>query len=135
MWISRSSGGQEIVPEEATVVVNGQKLVMEVAQRGQQRQSIIITIWSWLQAYSRYVAVMFSADTMSKEEAAGLAAHMHLILQLSRDLGGTQWLRYDQEFREWAAAKGVKRWGELNLAINVTIVPTMTTYFSIGFIN
>ena len=26
-------------------------------------------------------------------------------------------LRYDQEFREWAAAKGVQRWGELNLAI------------------
>ena len=63
------------------------------------------------------MAVMLSVEATSKEEAAGLAAHMHLILQLSQDLGGTQWLRYDQEFREWAAAKGMKRWGELNLAI------------------
>ena len=115
--LAKLLGGQEIVAEEATVVVDGQKLLMEVAQRGQRRQSTISNIWSWLQAYSRYMAVMLSAETTSKEEAAGLAAHMHLILQLSRDLGGIQWLRYDQEFREWAAAKGVKRWGELNLAI------------------
>ena len=115
--LAKLLGGQEIVPEEATVVVDGQKLLMEVAQRGQRRQSTISNIWFWLQAYSCYMAVMLSADTTSREEAAGLAAHMHLILQLSRDLGGTQWLRYDQEFREWAAAKGVKRWGELNLAI------------------
>ena len=60
---------------------------------------------------------MLSNSATSKEEAAGLAAHMHLILQLSGDLRGLQWLRYDQEFREWAAAKGVRRWGELNLAI------------------
>ena len=106
-----------MVPEEATVVVDDQKLRMEVAQRGQQRQSAIINIWSWLQAYSRFMTVMLSVEATSKEEAAGLAAHMHLIQQLSRDLGGTQWLRYDQEFREWAAAKGVKRWGDLNLAI------------------
>ena len=115
--LAKLLGGQEIVAEEATVVVDGQKLLMEVAQRGQRRQSAISNIWPWLQAYSRYMAVMLSAETTSKEEAAGLAAHMHLILQLSRDLGGIQWLRYDQEFREWAAAKGVKRWGELNLAI------------------
>ena len=63
------------------------------------------------------MAVMLSAQATLKEEGAGLAAHMHLILQLSRDLGGLQWLRYDQEFWEWAAAKGVKRWGELNLEI------------------
>ena len=112
--LAKLLGGQEIVAEEATVVVDGQKLLMEVAQRGQRRQCAISNIiWSWLQAYSQYMAVMLSAETTSKEEAAGLAAHMHLILQLSRDLGGIQWLRYDQEFREWAAAKGVKRWGSL----------------------
>ena len=63
------------------------------------------------------MAVMLSAETTSKEETAGLATHMHLILQLSSDMGGMQWLRYDQEFREWATARRVKRWGELNLAI------------------
>ena len=49
----------------------------------------------------------------SKEEAAGLAAHMHLILQLLKDLGGLQWLKYNQEFREWAAAKDIRRWANL----------------------
>ena len=79
-----------MVLEEATVVVDGQKLLMEVAQRGQRRQSAISNIWGWLQAYSRYMAVMLSAETTSTEEAAGLAAHIHLILQLSSDLGGMQ---------------------------------------------
>ena len=76
-------GGQEMVLEEATVVVDGQKLRMEVAQRGQRWQSVITNIWSWLQAYSRFMAVMLSAEATSKEEASGLAAHMHLILQFS----------------------------------------------------
>ena len=33
--LAKLLGGQEIVPEEATVVVDVQKLLMEVAQRGQ----------------------------------------------------------------------------------------------------
>ena len=59
---------------------------------------------------------MSSEDT-TKEEAAGLAAHSYLIIQLSRDLSGSQWLKYDQQFRVWAVAKGIRRWGELNLTI------------------
>ena len=51
MDLAKLLGGQEIVPEEETVVVDGQKLLMKVAQKGQQRQS---DIWSWLQTYSRY---------------------------------------------------------------------------------
>ena len=73
MWILQNFwGGQERVPEDATVLGDGQKLLMEVAQRGQQRQFTISIIWSWLQAYSQYMAVMLSAETMFKEEAAGL---------------------------------------------------------------
>jgi len=34
------------------------------------------------------MAVLLSADSTTKEEAAGLAAYQHLILQLSKDLGG-----------------------------------------------
>ena len=72
MDLAKLLGGQERVLEDATVLGDGQKLLMEVTQRGQQRQLTISNIWSWLQAYSRYIAVMLSADTMSKEEAAGL---------------------------------------------------------------
>ena len=35
--LAKLLGGQEMVPEEATVLVDGQKLVVEVAQRGQRR--------------------------------------------------------------------------------------------------
>ena len=42
---------------------------------------------------------------------------MYLILQLLRDLGSLQSLKYDQDVKEWAAAKGVKKWSELNIAI------------------
>ena len=42
---------------------------------------------------------------------------MSTILQLARDLGGNQWIQYDKVYREWAAAKEIKVWGELNLSI------------------
>ena len=50
--------------------------------------------------------VLLLAPSTCKKEAAGLAAHLHVILQLARDLGGHHWLVYDWEYREWAAAKG-----------------------------
>ena len=40
--------------------------------------------------YSCFMAVLLSSGTTSKEEAAGLAAHMHLVIQSSKDLEGTQ---------------------------------------------
>ena len=42
---------------------------------------------------------------------------MYNVLQLARDLGGTQWVQYDKAFREWAAAKELRVWGQLNLPI------------------
>jgi len=44
-----------------------------------------------------FTAILISSDSTSKDEAAGLA---HLIIQLSKDLGGAQWLRYDHDFWE-----------------------------------
>ena len=63
------------------------------------------------------MAALTSAETTKKEESMGLVAHLHLILQLHKDLPGPQWLRYDQEYRKWAATRGFKVWGELNIAI------------------
>ena len=71
----------------------------------------------WLQAYTRFMTALVAADTTTKQESVGLAAHLHLILQLHKDLAGIHWLHYDQDFREWAAARGVRKWGKLNLTI------------------
>ena len=87
------------------------------AKTPRKSPSPIRDLTSWLQAYSRFMTVLLSAPATTKEEAAGLVAHQHLVIQLAQDLGGRQWLVYDQEFREWAAAKFIKVWGELNLSI------------------
>ena len=72
---------------------------------------------TWLTTYARFMAVLLAVLATKPTEAAGLAAHMHLILQVSQDLGGRHWMFYDKEFWEWAAAKAVKVWGDLTLSI------------------
>ena len=102
-------------PDHLTII-NGQ--VIAVTSAGTPKRSRTITdILTWLQAFSILSAILVSSEDTTKEEAAGLAAHSYLIIQLSRDLSGSQWLKYDQQFREWAVAKGIRRWGELNLTI------------------
>ena len=96
---------QDAQPEEATIILEGRLVSVESATRSQRKASGITDILSWLQAFSRFMAVLLSSNLTTKEEAAGLAAHQHLILQLAKDLGGGQWLKYDWDFREWAAAK------------------------------
>ena len=44
---------------------------------------------------------LLSAETPKKEESVELVAHLHLSLQLHKDLARSQWLHYDQEYREW----------------------------------
>ena len=73
---------------------------------------------SWLRVYARLIGVLLLDAATSKEEAAGLAAHLQVVLQVVQNLRGRQWLMYDWEYREWAAAKGVRAWGgDLNLPI------------------
>ena len=96
----------------------GERVVLvQSVEQAQRRCRQIGDILSWTKAFSIYGAALSADEGTSKEEIVGLWAHMHLINQLSRDLSGNRWLAYDAEFREWAAAKGVRRWGELNLTI------------------
>ena len=55
------------------------------------------------------------SENTTREEVPGLAAHSYLIIQLCRDLSGSQWLKYDQQFREWAGAKGICSWSDLTI--------------------
>ena len=63
------------------------------------------------------MAVFLSVPATRPEEAAGLAVHLHLVIQVSQDLGGHQRLFYDHDYREWAAAKSIRVWEEINLSI------------------
>lgn len=116
---------QEAQPDQPTVIIGGQVVGLDSPARSQRRATAINDITSWVQAFSRFMAVLLSAGATTKEEAAGLAAHQHLILQLAKDLGGKQWAKYDWEFREWAAAKNIRVWGDLNMAIYGRCLPQL----------
>ena len=101
---------------EQFVVVNGQVVPIQSGQKPQSPKTIT-NILSWLQAFSVLSAILLSSAETSKEEAAGLAAHSCLILHMSKDLQGPQWLHCDQNFRKWAVAKNIRKWRELNFTI------------------
>ena len=98
------------------IVVNGQVLSVP-DQKLRSRNRVIADIFTWLQAYNIFTAILLSAEDTTKEEAAGLVAHSYLILQMSKNLQGSEWLQYKQTFHEWAAAKDIRKWGELNFSI------------------
>ena len=96
-----------------------------VATRSQRKTTGISDILSRLQAFSRFMAVLLVSDSTTREVAAGLAAHKHLFLQLAKDLGGRQWLKYDWDFREWTAAKNIRIWDDLNMSIYERCLPQL----------
>ena len=102
--------------ETLTITQDGQSMIVRPQEESHGRKKIN-DIPSWLQAFSIYAAGLAASDNTTSEHFKGLMAHMYLMIQLAKDLGGTVWLQYDREFRVWAAAKGVKVWGELNLSI------------------
>ena len=106
---------QDIKSDKYSFVVDSDQLGYRAPSRSQGKLPVIDNILTWLTAFSRFMAVILLTEATSKEEAAGLAAHQHVILQLYNDLGGNRWLKYDTEYREWAAAKGISIWGSLTL--------------------
>lgn len=91
-------------------------LVQSLDQMRRKRKQIS-DIESWLQAFSMYAAALAAEPSTTKEESTGLFAHMYLITQIAKDLGGLTWYKYDREFRERAAATNTRVWGTLNLSI------------------
>ena len=114
---------QDIKSDEYSFVVDSDQPGYRAPSRGQGKLPVIDNIMTFLTAFSRFMTVILSTEATSKEEAAGLAAHQHVILQLYNDLEGNCWSKYDTEYRELAAAKGIRIWGELNLAIYSRCLP------------
>ena len=103
--------------EDLPTLHDGRVVLIQSVEQAQRRKRQISDVFDWTKAFAVYMAALASASTTSMEEVVGLIAHLHLITQLSRDMSGSRWLKYDHDFREWAAAKGVRRWGEMNLTI------------------
>ena len=96
---------------------SNQVLVFQSIEQLQRKKKSITDLQSWVQTFSVYAVTLGGARSISYEQSVGLWAHQHLIVQLYKDLGATQAIKYDQDFREWVAAKGIKKWGDLNLPI------------------
>ena len=79
---------QDIKSDEYFFVVDSDQPGYRAPSRGQGKLPVIDNIMTWLAAFSRFMAVILLTEATSKEEAAGLAAHQHVILQLYNDLGG-----------------------------------------------
>ena len=99
-----------------TISQDGRSMILRPQEESLGRKKIN-DIPSWIQAFSIYTAALAASEKTSSDHFKGLMAHMYLMIQIARDLEGSVWLQYDREFRIWAAAKGVKVWGELNLSI------------------
>jgi len=54
----------------------------------QLKAKLISDILTWVEVFSVFIAILVSSDRTSKDEAAGLTTHVHLIIRLSKDLGG-----------------------------------------------
>ena len=91
------------------VLVNGQLMALHTDQRPCSSKTIT-DIFTWLWAFSVFMAVLLSSET-TKEEAAGLTAHCYLILQMSKDLQGAQCAQYDQDFVNWQQRKAYDNGG------------------------
>ena len=94
---------------DQVALLNGQLTVASSNSQRRRQANAISDVLTWLQAFSIFTAILVSSDSTTKEEAAGLAAHSYLIIQLSKDLSGLMWHKYDQSYREWAAAKGIRK--------------------------
>ena len=92
--------------DTVTLTHEGQHLlVVDPQSQFNYRKKQISDLPTWIQAFSIYAAGLAAASSTTKEQVMSLMAHMFLMVQLSRDLGGNHWLQYDKDFREWAAAK------------------------------
>lgn len=102
LLLEASAGNYEIPTSSQNQVI----LVQSLDQMRKKRH--ILDIETWLQAFSIYAAALTAIPATSKEESTGLLAHMYLITQIAKDLGGMQWYKYDKEFRERAAESGAR---------------------------
>ena len=99
---NRQPEGYTLQPSTGTQI-----LVLDQDQV-QCRRKQITDIFTWLKAFSHYMAVLTSSDSTTSAQTTGLAAHLHLILQLSQELG-PQRMKYDIDYHQWAAARNVRQ--------------------------
>ena len=82
--------------------------IIQSIENLKKRKPCITVYPQWVEAFAVYTAVIAQKYPQTIPD---LMAYQVLIKEAST-LGGARWLSYDREFRERAAAKKLKHWGE-----------------------
>ena len=96
--------------------------MIEPSPHAHHGKHTISDILSWMEAFSKYLAVLVSTKATSREEAAGLVAHMYQGVRLSL-ARGFKWLKYDTEFQELTSEKHARQWRDMSMQIYGTWLP------------
>ena len=83
-------------------------LVVQFLENLKKRKPRILVYPQWVEAFSVYTAVL---GKKHPQFIPDLMAYQVLIKEASAH-SGARWLNYDREFREKAAAKNLRQWGE-----------------------
>ena len=86
----------------------------EPRERRPRQGRKVAEIFTWLQCYSSFVAVLAPTEPQVIPE---LMAYMGLIIRVSQDYEGLGWVRYDAAFRRQAALTGNRRWSTINATL------------------
>ena len=79
-----------------------------------RRSRQVTDIFTWLQCFGSYVAVLAVRRPHLIPE---MMAYMGTIIRVSQDYSGLAWVRYDAAFRRQAALVGNDKWSVINTTI------------------
>ncbi len=74
----------------------------------------VTDIFTWLQCYGSFVAVLTPAEPQAAPE---LMAYMGFIVRARQDYEGLGWVRYNAAFRRQAALTRSKKWSVINATL------------------
>ena len=95
--LSKLISDEPSTPERSSVPIDGQLVLIEPNPHANSGKHTISDTVSWMEAFSKYLAVLVSTKTTSRMEAAGLVDHMYQVVRLSW-ARGLKWLKYDTKF-------------------------------------
>lgn len=78
------------------------------------RKKPILSIFTWIQCFGRYLAAMSKAFP---ESSPGLVSHMLVVVKAYLEVEDPGWRLYDEAFREKMAAKGTRVWKGVDVQI------------------
>ena len=85
--------------------------IMGASEAGQWRLRQVSSLGTWVQCFAVYAAIALQAH---RSRALDLLAYLRLVVHEAQCHSGTEWLLYDNRFRQLAAYSSSLSWGQLH---------------------